>query len=387
MQQPPGFIDESKPDHVCLLSKAIYGLKQSPRAWFHALSSALLTYGFKASSYDPSLFIFFSNNATLIVFVDVDDIIVTGSSLALIQEFIRSMQQQFALKDLSHLHFFLGIEVQSISYGLHLSQSKYIKDVLTRANMLLSNPYPSPMVSNSSLSRHDGDPFDDPHLYRSIVGALQYITLTRPDIAFSVNKVSQFMQSPTTHHWVAVKRILHYLKGTISHGISLRSATSFSLHAYSDADWVGSLDDRRSTSGFCIFLGSNIISWSAKKQPNVTRSSTEAEYKALAITSSELIWLQYLLAELHVPLSSSPILWCDNIGATFLASNPMFHARTKHVEIDFYFVREHVALKLLQICYLSSRDQLADIFTKPLASPRFSHLTFKLTVCPACEGG
>jgi Reverse transcriptase (RNA-dependent DNA polymerase) len=193
MQQPPGFVDESKPNHVCLLSKVIYGLKQSPRAWFHVLSSAFLTYDFNASNYDPSLFIFSSNNDTLIVLIYVDDIIVTSSRLTLIQEFIRSMQQKFSLKDLGRLHFFLEIEVQTTSYGMHLSQLKYIKDVLTRANMLLSNPYPSPMVPNSSLSRHDGDPFEDPHLYRSIVGALQYATLTRPDIAFSVNKVSQFM--------------------------------------------------------------------------------------------------------------------------------------------------------------------------------------------------
>jgi Reverse transcriptase (RNA-dependent DNA polymerase) len=317
----------------------------------------------------------------------VDDIIVTGTSLHIIHTLIRSLQQNFALKDLGPLHFFLGVEVKSTKDGLHLSQSKYIKDVLTRAKMHNSNPYPSPMVPTSSLSRFDGDPFDDPHLYRSIVGALQYATLTRPDIAFAVNKVSQFMHSPTTIHWAAVKRILRYLKGSISHGILLQPAPNFSLNAYSDADWAGSLDDRKSTSGFCIYLGPNIISWGSKKQPTVARSSTESEYKALAITSSELIWLQYLLAELKVSISSPPVLWCDNIGATFLASNPMFHARTKHVEIDYHFVRERVANKTLQIRFLTSKDQIADIFTKPLASPRFIFLTSKLTVCASACGG
>lgn len=193
------------------------------------------------------------------------------------------------------------------------------------------------------------------------------------------------MQSPTTSHWAAVKRILQYLKGTLSHGITLKPVSSFALHAYSDADWVGSLDDRKSTTGFCIYFGSN-IPWGAKKQPTVARSSTEAKYKSLAVTSSELIWLQYLLTELHVTLSSPPILWCDNIGATYLASNPMFHARTKHVEIDYHFVRERVANKLLQIRFISSKDQITDIFTKPFGSPRFIHLTSKLIVSPACKG-
>ena len=211
MEQPPGFIDASKPNHICLLSKAIYGLKQSPRAWFHALSTALLNQGFQASRYDPSLFILSTNNSMLIVLIYVDDIIVTGDSRDRIQAFINSLQQTFALKDLGDLHFFLGIEVHSTSQGLHLSQTKYLKDVLSRAKMQDANPCPSPMVPNLSLSRFDGDPFEDPHLYRSIVGALQYATLTRPDISFAVNKVSQFLQAPTTTHWGAVKIILRYL--------------------------------------------------------------------------------------------------------------------------------------------------------------------------------
>lgn len=172
----------------------------------------------------------------LIVLVYVDDIIVTGSSSDVIRSFIHSLQKQFSVKDLGQLHYFLSNEVNSVSKGLHLSQSKYLKDVLTIANMIDSNPLPSPMVPNSNLSKYDVNPFNDPHLYRSIVGALQYATLTRPGIAFSVNKVSQFMHSPTTTHWATVKRILRYLKGTMSHGITVQPTTSISLHAYSDAD-------------------------------------------------------------------------------------------------------------------------------------------------------
>lgn len=385
MQQPLDFVDPSKPNHVCLLSKAIFGLKQSLRAWFHALSSTLLTHGCKASSYDVSLFILSSKDTTLIVLVYVDDIIVAGSNLALIQAFVQALQQKFALKDLGPLHFFLGIEVHSTSHGLHLSQTTSKMSYLGLTCCILI-----PILLLwflKSLSRFEGDPVQDPHLYRSIVGALQYATLNHVDIAFAINKVSQFMQSPTTSHWVAVKRILQYLKGTLSHGITLKPVSSFALHAYSKVDWAGSLDNRKSTTGFCIYFGSNIIPWGAKKQPTVARSSTEAEYKSLVVTSSELIWLQYLLAELHVTLSSPPILWCDNIGATYLASNPMFHGCTKHVKIEYHFVRERVANKLRQIRFISSKDQIADIFTKPLGSPLFIHLTSKLTVGLACGGG
>lgn len=242
------------------------------------------------------------------------------------------------------------------------------------------DPCPSPMVTHLSLSLHDGDPMDNPALYRMIVGALQYATITRPDLAFAVNKVSQFMHSPTTSHWAAVKRILRYINGTLTHGICIKPSTSLTLHAYSDADWAGCPDDRRSTSGFAIFLGPNLISWSAKKQATVSRSSTEAEYRALSLASAELIWMQYLLRELHITCSSPPILLCDNMGATFLAANPMFHARTKHVEIDYHFIRERVQSKELVINFVSSKDQIADVFTKPVTTPRFLFLRDKLTV-------
>jgi Reverse transcriptase (RNA-dependent DNA polymerase) len=184
--------------------------------------------------------------------VYIDDIILTGSSLALIQTLVASLQQQFAFKGLSPLHYFLGIEVHRSSDSLHLSQAKYLKEILTRAKMLNANLLPSPMCPKTILSKTVGNPFEDPHLYRSIVGALQYATLTRPDIAFSVNKVSQFMQSLSSSHWAAVKRILRYLKGILSHDITLKPVTSFILYVYSDANWAGSLDDRKSTTGLCL---------------------------------------------------------------------------------------------------------------------------------------
>ncbi|KAJ3698209.1 hypothetical protein LUZ61_001914 [Rhynchospora tenuis] len=389
MTQPPGFIDSSKPNHVCLLSKAINGLKQSPRAWFHKLSQALIDFGFTASHYDPSLFFAHVQGQLIIVLVYVDDIIITGSDNSMISNCIAQLNTRFAIKDLGPLHYFLGIAVNNNSKGMHLSQSKYIKDLLQRTNMLSAKPTTTPLATDMALFPGDSEPFSDPHLYRSTVGALQYATVTRPDISFAVNKLSQFMHSPTSNQWMAVKHVLRYLSGTLHHGLQFHAKSDAQLHAYTDADWAGSSFDRRSTSGYSIFWGHNLISWSAKKQPTVARSSTEAEYRSLALACAELLWVQYLIQELHFHLYQPPIIWCDNIGATFLASNPMFHSGTKHVEIDFHFVREKVAAKSLCVRYLCSADQLADIFTKPLSTNRFTLLRDKLNVTsvPLAWGG
>ena len=275
--------------------------------------------------------------------------------------------------------FFLGIEVVRNSAGLLLSQNRYIKDLLLKAGMVDCKPVQTPMAMTKD-SDSGGAPHPDPTQYRSIVGALQYVTLTRPDIFFAVNKVCQFMQSPNTDHWIMVKRILWYLQATADHGLHIRRSTSRSLQAFSDADWAGSGTDRHSTGGYAIFLGPNFISWASRKQKTVARSSTESEYKALADASAELIWLESLFQELGHPLHGPPILWCDNIGATYLSANPVFHARTKHIEIDFHFIRERVARHQLSVQFISTQDQLADILTKPLGTSRFRFLKDKLKI-------
>jgi histone deacetylase 1/2 len=208
---------------------------------------------------------------------------------------------------------------------------------------------------------------DDAFRYRSTVGTLQYLTLTRPDISFAVNKVCQFLSKPTDVHWEAVKRILRFVKGTTTTGLYLRRSPSTLLSVFTDADWAGDPDDRRSTGGFVVFFGPNLISWSARKQPTVSRSSTEAEYKALANGTAEATWVQSLLRELGVSQPRAPVLWCDNLGATYLTANPVFHARTKHIEVDFHFVREKVALGALDVRFIASADQVADAFTKPVS--------------------
>jgi len=299
----------------------------------------------------------------------VDDIIVTSSSSDAVTALLQDLKEDFALKDLGDLHYFLGIEVQRNREGLVLSQEKYALEILQRVNMINCKPTPTPLSVSEKLSRFEGDLLntEDSMRYRSIVGALQYLTLTKPDLASAMNKVCQFLHAPTTAHWTAVKRILTYVKGTCDVGLSLQKMNTFLLSAFSDADWAGSVDDRRSTGGFAMFFGPNLISWSARKQATISRSRTEAEYKAMANATAELIWMESLLAELGIKLRQSPTLWCDNLGATYLSANLVFHARAKHIEIDFHFVRERVSNKLLQICLISTNEQLADGFTKALS--------------------
>jgi len=380
MEQPPGFIHPSYPHHLCKLKKALYGLKQAPRAWFARLSGKLVDLGFIGSKADSSLFIYHTAAVSMYLLIYVDDIIIVSSVPTAIDELLQLLSTDFAVKDLGKLHYFLGIEVIPVKDGLLLSQQRYIRDLLSKTNMTEAKPVSSPMSSSAALSAYTGDPMEDPSLYRSTVGSLQYLSLTRPDLAFAVNRVCQFMHRPTKLHWQAVKRILRYLKCTITHGLLLQKTSTTSLQAYSDADWAGCSDDRRSTGAYCVFLGTNLISWSSRKQPTVSRSSTESEYKSVANTAAEVIWIRSLLKELGLTLSTPPKIWCDNIGATYLSVNPIFHARTKHVAIDFHFVRELVASKDLEILFVPSEDQLADVLTKPLVSKRFTRLSYKLNV-------
>ncbi|KAI5334816.1 hypothetical protein L3X38_024949 [Prunus dulcis] len=219
MKQPAGFLDSQYPTHVCKLNRSLYGLKQTPRAWFQCFSTHLEHLGFIASKADSFLFMYFHGSITIYLLIYVDDILVIGKSGSHITQLILDLGHQFFMKDLGPLHYFLGMEVVRTSTGLHLSQSKYILDLLTRMKMLDYKPLPTPAVGGRKLSSHDGDLLSDVSEYRSVVGALQYLTYTLPDIAFTVNQVCQFMHTPTTTHWAAVKWILRYLKSTSDHGL------------------------------------------------------------------------------------------------------------------------------------------------------------------------
>ncbi|XP_019438966.1 PREDICTED: uncharacterized protein LOC109344666 [Lupinus angustifolius] len=330
MQQPRGFEDPSCPSHVCHLNKAIFGLKQAPRAWFNKLKNYLVTHGFKACQLDTSLFLHYSSSSIIYVLVYVDDLIITCTNAALIQRFITQLHTVFALKDLGSLHYFLGLQITMTTTGLTLSQENYIHDILCRNNMTSASSISTPADTGSRLTSH-GAPFEDPKIFRKIVGSLQYVTITRPDIAYVVNRVFQFMHSPTVLHWRATKRILKYLKGTTSHCLHFKPTRAPSLLAYSDVGWLSDPEDSRSQYRYAIFHGSNLISWTSRKQQVVARSSTEVEYRSLAYTVAELLWIQQLLKDLHDPLLDPLLLLCDNVGAIFMTKNPIICTRSKHI--------------------------------------------------------
>ncbi|GKA60157.1 ribonuclease H-like domain-containing protein [Tanacetum coccineum] len=226
----------------------------------------------------------------------------------------------------------------------------------------------------------DGAPISDSTLYRSLAGALQYLTFTRPDISYAVQQVCLFMHDPREPHLSALKRILRYVRGTLSYGLQLYSSTTSSLVAYSDADWAGCPTTRRSTSGYCVFLGNNLLSWSSKRQFTLSRSSAEAEYRGVANAVAETCWLRNLLRELHTPLATATLVYCDNVSAVYLSSNPVQHQRTKHIEIDIHFVRDLVATGAIRVLHVPSRYQYADIFTKGLPTSLFDEFRTSLSV-------
>ena len=322
----------------------------------------------------------------LLLLVYVDDILITGESIDDVQLVIKVLNQKFAHKDLGSVSYYLRFEVTRNSSQLHLCQSKYAADLLQRIITAHAKPSPTPMSLGNKLSLTDSSALDAPSLYRSTVGALQYLTYTWPDLSFAVNKLSQYLHAPTMAHWNACKRVLRYIKGTFSHGLTFKPAQIMTLEGYCDADWASNLDDRKSVSGICIFLGGNLITWSSRKQKVVARSSTEAEYRALASAATDLVWIQNLLSEIGISHQvQAPILWSDNIGPQALACNLVYHARTKHIEIDIHYVRNLVSENKLDVRYVPTEEQPADLLTKALPIEHFRTLCHKLTMGNPCS--
>ncbi|KAJ9561711.1 hypothetical protein OSB04_006871 [Centaurea solstitialis] len=309
MEQPPGFIVKEEASKVCRLHRSLYGLKQSPKAWFE--------FWMIRSISDYSIFFRQKQGKKIIVVVYVDDIIITGDDEVGITELKQFLQSQFQISDLGRLWYFLGIEVFRFPQGILISQRKYVLNMLTKYGLLGCKPVDTPMLPTKKLLLEDGDPMKDPKRYKRLVGKLNYLTVTLPDISFTVSVLSQFMATPHTRHWDAALRVLRYLKTMPGLGILYSDQGHCCVGAFteegdgqisgiSDADWAGCPISRRSATGYCVFVGGNLVSWKSKKQHTVSRSSDELEYTAMADVTSELIWVHRLLIELGV--ASGPFL-------------------------------------------------------------------------------
>ncbi|CAA7040557.1 unnamed protein product [Microthlaspi erraticum] len=347
-----------------------------------ALKDFLIQTGFTNSLSDTSLFIYCRDSVLLCVLVYVDNIIVLGNRPELVISVEKSLGTRFFIKDLCDIQYFLGIEVTRTSHGLHLMQRKYIVDLLTKTHMLDAKPITTPMATSPKLTLHSGKPLDSAKEYRMVVGSLQYLAFTRPDITFSVNKLSLYMHSPMEDHWQAAKRVFWYLAGMLTHGIFLNSSSTLTIHGFYDADWVGDVDDYNSTNAFIVYLGKNPISWSSKKLKGVARSSTEVDYRDVANTAAEIRWICSLLTELGLFVRHPPTVYFDNVGATYLCANLVFHSRMKHIALDYHFVREQIQSGILRVSHVSTHDQLADMLTKPLPRSHFQTSWNKLGVIP-----
>jgi hypothetical protein len=280
---------------------------------------------------------------------------------------------------LGQLKYFLWVEVSRSKEGIFLSQRKYVLDLLAKVAKLGAKPCSTPMVPNEHLIKDDGDPFDNPERHRKLFGKLNYLAvMTRPDIAFAISSVSQFMSSPMVKHWRALEHILCYLKGTPGLGILYDDHGYGRTECFSNVDWGGSKIDRRSITGYCVFIGGNLVSWKSKKQSVVSRSNAESKYRAMAQCICEILWINHLLLEISLDPSLPVKLWCDNQAALHIASNPVYHERTKHIRVDYHFIREKIQENIISAGYVKTGEPLGDLFTKALNGCRMEYLCNKL---------
>jgi hypothetical protein len=380
MAQPEGFVEYGKEELVCRLKRSIYGLKQSPRMWYTKLDAFLTSIGMTRSHSDHSLYTKSQDDKFLAVAVYVDDLVICSNDLQELNSFKFSMSNRFEMKDLGDLRHILGIRVtRNKKEGtIHLDQKTYIQDILARFNMTECKQTVTPMEANAKLTKALCPTTEKEKLemrsvpYRQLIGSLMYaMTCTRPDIAYSVSKLSRFLCNPGNSHWQAAKRVLRYLKGTPTHGITYRRGHGRPiLVGYADADHAMGCS-AKSTSGYVFLSGGAAISWRSKLQSIVALSTAEAEYVSLAEASSECVWLRKLLEDLNAPQTHATTIHEDNQSCIALTKNDEFHFRTKHIAVKYHFTRSLIENNSLKVTYCSTDKMLADNFTKSLASPKF----------------
>ncbi|KAJ9561621.1 hypothetical protein OSB04_006781 [Centaurea solstitialis] len=375
--QPPGFVDPKFPDHVYKLNKALYGLKQAPRAWYDTLSTFLLSKGFVRGKIDSTLFLKKYPKHILLVQIYVDDIIFGSTNPKLCEKFELLMKSEYKMSMMGELTFFLGLQIKQSEKGIFINQGKYVHEMLKKFDLTSCTPTKTPMAPPLSLDKDSKGKPVDVTLYRGMIGSLLYLTASRPDIMYSTCLCARYQAEPKESHLTAVKRIFRYLKGTPNMGLWYSKDSGFDLTAFSDSDFAGCKIDRKSTTGGCHLLGGKLVSWTSKKQNSVSTSTAEAEYVAAGICCAQVLWLRNQLQDYDIQLSKIPI-YCDNTSAIAIANNPVLHSKTKHIEVRYHFIRDHVMNGDIELHFVPTEYQLADLFTKPLDVTRFNMLLSEL---------
>jgi len=378
MVQPPGY-RRGGPSMVCHLRKALYGLRQAPRAWYTTLRGKLEALGFKASDADASLFVLDKGEHKVFMLVYVDDILVAckcGQAVRDVKQLVGSL---FDVRDLGEARFFLGMEITRDweKGSIKLSQHKAVADIIMRFGMGEAKLSSTPMSTATRLSKGGSKPLDETTAFMEMVGCLLYLaSCTRPDIAQSVGALSRYMSCPTQQHWSTAKGVVRYLAGTIDYGIHFTKGAG-ALSGYCDADYAGDVDTRRSTTGYVFVLNGGAVSWSSKLQPTVAVSTAEAEYMAAASAVKEALWLRKLVCDFGISIEEPVVIHSDNQAALKLLTNPIVSARSKHIDVLHHFARDRVARQEVVFAYSHTSEMVADCFTKAVPKP-------KLLKC--CEG-
>ena len=378
MTQPEGYIDNTHPEYVCKLKKSLYGLKQAPRMWNKRINDFLLKCGFTRSVSDPCLYFKTKGNDIHLIGLFVDDLLQASNKKELLEETRKLLESEFKMTYQGAPSQCLGIEIERDSEKgeTKLLLSRYTKDLLTRFGMEKCNSAQTPQEINGKIIKaRKEDPVIDGENYRQLVGSLIYLaSRTRPDISCAVRAVSEHLGHPTNASWLAAKRILRYLAGTVNYGLLYsRSADGTDIHGISDADWGGCVNTRRSTTGNLVYMGKNLIMWKSTKQHTVALSSTEAEYLGITDTMKDLLWLKNLLVEIqYITEDQSLRLLGDNAGSLDLARNQVTLSRSKHIDIRHHFIRQHVENGDVKIVHIPGKENIADVLTKGLGKIAFN---------------
>jgi hypothetical protein len=393
MRAPPGYLKPGDEGKVLKLLRSLYGLKQAGFEWSEELEKFFLDAGFRRSQIDQAVYYRRSEDEHMVVTVSVDDMAITSKYLKHIQHFKDQLHERFEISDLGELTWLLRLKIERNRQArtITLSQMAYIDTILARFQMQDAKSAQTPMNPGTVLSIDQcpsthaecEDMKDVP--YQQAIGSLMYAAVsTRPDIAFSVSTLSQFMRNPGRAHWEAVKQVIRYLKATKDAKLTL-GATDAGLKAYVDSDWA-SQPHRHSISGYVVLLNGGPVAWSARKQPLIALSTAEAEYIALTSVAREVLYLQLLIGELYDPIDEPTPVNCDNQAAIALATNNKFQSRTKHIDLRYHFVRAHVRNGVFDLRYCPTDENIADAFTKALARPRFQNLRLKMSLNTARGG-